>query len=133
MKPSSSSTLRSCSPANETARPLPEEGAISPFARRIVGVVGLGRMGEAFALNLVADGHRVLVFDRDPARVAAVGQFGAEAVPELGDLAACDVVVTSLPDDDARGWGELDWSALGLLAARDAGLDALADKTVHRP
>jgi 3-hydroxyisobutyrate dehydrogenase-like beta-hydroxyacid dehydrogenase len=101
MKPSSSSTLQSCSPANETARPLPEEGAISPFARRIVGVVGLGRMGEAFALNLVADGHRVLVFDRDPARVAAVGQAGAEAAAGLAGLAACDVVVTSLPDDDA--------------------------------
>ena len=125
MKPSSSSTLRSCSPANETARPLPEEGAISPFARRLVGVVGLGRMGEAFALNLV--------FDRDPTRVAVVGQAGAEAAAGLAGLAACDVVVTSLPDDDARGWGELDWSALGLLAARDAGLDALADKTVHRP
>lgn len=101
MKSSNSSALRLCSPGNETVGALPKEGAISQTARRIVGVVGLGRMGEAFALNLVADGHRVLVFDRDPARVAAVGQFGAEAVPELGDLAACDVVVTSLPDDDA--------------------------------
>jgi 3-hydroxyisobutyrate dehydrogenase-like beta-hydroxyacid dehydrogenase len=58
-------------------------------------------MGEAFALNLVADGHRVLVFDRDPTRVAALGRFGAEAASELAGLAACDVVVTSLPDDDA--------------------------------
>src|ERR1700731_2882286 len=101
MKSSNTSAFRLMSPANETARPLPEEGTISPFARRIVGVVGLGRMGEAFALNLVADGHRVLVFDRDPTRVAARGQARAQGGAALRGLAACDLVVTSLPDDDA--------------------------------
>jgi 3-hydroxyisobutyrate dehydrogenase-like beta-hydroxyacid dehydrogenase len=101
MKSSDTSVLRLLPRPNETVRPLPEEGGISPSAHRIVGVLGLGHMGEAFALNLVADGHRVLVFDRDPTRVAALGRFGAEAASELAGLAACDVVVTSLPDDDA--------------------------------
>jgi hypothetical protein len=31
-----------------------------------VGVVGLGRMGHAFAANLVSDGYSVSIYDRDP-------------------------------------------------------------------
>jgi 3-hydroxyisobutyrate dehydrogenase-like beta-hydroxyacid dehydrogenase len=56
-------------------------------------------MGHAFAVNLVEDGHQVVVYDRDPERTAAVS--GARAAGQLTDLAVCDVVVTSLPDDDA--------------------------------
>ena len=66
---------------------------------RRVGVVGLGHMGHAFAVNLLADGHQVFVYDRDPKRAAAL--TGARAAERLADLAACDVVLTSLPDDDA--------------------------------
>jgi 3-hydroxyisobutyrate dehydrogenase-like beta-hydroxyacid dehydrogenase len=66
---------------------------------RRVGVVGLGHMGHAFAVNLVEDGYQVSVYDRDPKRAAALN--GARAAAQLADLADCDVVVTSLPDDDA--------------------------------
>ena len=66
---------------------------------RRVGVVGLGHMGHAFAVNLLEDGHQVFVYDRDPKRAAAL--TGARAAERLADLAACDVVLTSLPDDDA--------------------------------
>jgi 3-hydroxyisobutyrate dehydrogenase-like beta-hydroxyacid dehydrogenase len=69
------------------------------FVIRHVGVVGLGHMGHAFAVNLVEDGHQVFAYDRDPKRAAALS--GASAAARLADLAACDVVVTSLPDDDA--------------------------------
>jgi 3-hydroxyisobutyrate dehydrogenase-like beta-hydroxyacid dehydrogenase len=69
------------------------------FVIRRVGVVGLGHMGHAFAVNLLEDGHQVFVYDRDPKRAAAL--TGATATKELADLAACDVVLTSLPDDDA--------------------------------
>jgi len=68
---------------------------------RIVAVVGLGHMGTAFALNLIADGHRVLAYDRDPGRVATVREAGGEGGAEFAGLDACDVVLTSLPDDDA--------------------------------
>ena len=74
-----------------TSRPL----------RPVVGIVGLGRMGMAFALNLIADGHRVLAYDRNAERVEAVQTAGGHGVSELGGLVACDVVLTSLPDDDA--------------------------------
>ena len=72
-----------------------------------VGVVGLGHMGHAFAANLIEDGYQVSANDRDPKRTAALTV--ARPVGQLADLAACDVVVTSLPDDDAfaevaRGW-----------------------------
>src|SRR6266481_8758762 len=69
------------------------------FAVRRVGVVGLGHMGHAFATNLVADGYQVFVYDRDPTRSATLS--GACPAGRLADLASCDVVVTSLPDDDA--------------------------------
>jgi 3-hydroxyisobutyrate dehydrogenase-like beta-hydroxyacid dehydrogenase len=73
----------------------------SVIARRDsrVGVIGLGNMGHAFAANLVADGYQVCVYDRDPKRAATV--IGASAAARLGGLAACNVVLTSLPDDDA--------------------------------
>lgn len=69
------------------------------FVIRRVGVVGLGHMGHAFAVNLVEDGHQVFVYDRDPRRAEAL--TGATTAKELADLAGCDVVLTSLPDDDA--------------------------------
>jgi len=73
--------------------------AVTGSAIKSVGVVGLGHMGHAFAVNLVEDGHQVVVYDRNPKRSAAVS--GARAAAQLTDLAVCDVVVTSLPDDDA--------------------------------
>jgi 3-hydroxyisobutyrate dehydrogenase-like beta-hydroxyacid dehydrogenase len=69
------------------------------LAGKRIGVVGLGHMGRAFAVNLVEDGCQVLVYDRDSKRAAAL--TGAHAVAELAELHACDMVVTSLPDDDA--------------------------------
>ena len=77
-----------------------EPSGPAEFVIRRVGVVGLGHMGHAFAVNLVADGHQVFAYDRDPKRAATL--TGASADARLADLAACDVVVTSLPDDDAR-------------------------------
>ena len=73
-------------------------GSAEIITRR-VGVVGLGHMGHAFAVNLVEDGYQVSVYDRDPKRAAALA--GARAAAQLADLADCDVVVTSLPNDDA--------------------------------
>jgi 3-hydroxyisobutyrate dehydrogenase-like beta-hydroxyacid dehydrogenase len=78
---------------------MSEPSRSAEFVIRRVGVVGLGHMGHAFAVNLVEDGHQVFVYDRDPKRAAALA--GVRAAAQLANLAACDVVVTSLPDDDA--------------------------------
>ena len=66
-----------------------------------VGVIGLGHMGDAFAQNLMADGHRVMVFDRRSEIVDALAKEGAIAAAKVQDFAACKIVLTSLPDDDA--------------------------------
>jgi 3-hydroxyisobutyrate dehydrogenase-like beta-hydroxyacid dehydrogenase len=90
------------------------------FIVRHVGVVGLGHMGHAFAVNLIEDGHQVSVYDRDPKRTMEI--VGARAATRLADLADCDVVVTSLPDDDA----------LASVAFGPGGLaDVLAPGAVH--
>lgn len=92
--------------ASGGAAPVPEKRTSGrrrsvKFAIRRVGVVGLGHMGRAFATNLIADGYQVLVHDHDPKRVGdlvAAGALGASGIRGLG---ICDVVLTSLPDDDA--------------------------------
>jgi 3-hydroxyisobutyrate dehydrogenase-like beta-hydroxyacid dehydrogenase len=76
-------------------------GPVADFVIRRFGVVGLGHMGRAFAANLVADGHQVPVHDRDVERIAALLPTGVRGAERLADLADCDVVLTSLPDDDA--------------------------------
>ena len=73
---------------------------MDPAIRR-VGVVGLGRMGEAFARNLIADGYGVIAYDRSKTRRDLLAGVGAKAASGLGDLAPCQVVLTLLPDDDA--------------------------------
>jgi 3-hydroxyisobutyrate dehydrogenase-like beta-hydroxyacid dehydrogenase len=77
----------------------PQSEGVTRFVVKRVGVIGLGHMGHAFAANLVEDGYQVMAYDRDPKRVAAL--TGARPAPRFADLAACDVVLTSLPDDDA--------------------------------
>jgi 3-hydroxyisobutyrate dehydrogenase-like beta-hydroxyacid dehydrogenase len=66
-----------------------------------VGVVGLGHMGHAFAVNLIEDGYRVLVNDRDPKRIVELASMGGGSAARLSELVDCNVVITSLPDDDA--------------------------------
>ena len=90
-------------PAAEEGAPehLPDRDAAPASSRRVVGVVGLGHMGAAFALNLIADGCRVLAYDRNPARVAALRAAGADGIADLAGVAVCDVVLTSLSDDEA--------------------------------
>ena len=82
--------------ASDTTSP---SGSVTARRDSRVGVIGLGHMGHAFAVNLVADGYKVFVYDQDPKRAATL--IGASPAARLGDLAACNVVLTSLPDDHA--------------------------------
>ncbi|HWF94105.1 MAG TPA: NAD(P)-dependent oxidoreductase [Xanthobacteraceae bacterium] len=64
----------------------------------IVGVVGLGIMGGAFAKNLVAAGWRVIGYDIDPARRRTLANAGVEIAPDTRHLAgAVRTIITSLP------------------------------------
>jgi L-threonate 2-dehydrogenase len=67
-----------------------------------VGVVGLGKMGGAFAKHLVAAGWRVLGYDIDAGRKRAAARAGVEIAPDVSALAkTAPVIITSLPDPDA--------------------------------
>ncbi len=67
-----------------------------------VGVIGLGIMGSAMAVNLVKAGHHVLGFDVVPARRSAhrrAGGLVARTVADVGRRA--DVIICSLPSPGA--------------------------------
>jgi 3-hydroxyisobutyrate dehydrogenase-like beta-hydroxyacid dehydrogenase len=77
-------------------------------------------MGDAIARNLLADGHHVLILDRDPARISSLQKAGAQAAAAITDLSACDIVVTFLPDDNALRAVALDPGGLVDILQRDA-------------
>lgn len=66
-----------------------------------IGIIGLGRMGQAFGDLLIASGARVLAYDRDPERAQMLERRGAVSASDIHDFADCEMVLTSLPDDDA--------------------------------
>ena len=51
-------------------------------------MVGLGRMGANLTRRLLRDGHRVVVYDVDPAAVATLIAEGAEGAASLDELAS---------------------------------------------
>jgi len=60
------------------------------------GVIGLGNIGGAIAANLVTDGSDVVVYDVDPAAMAAIEE--ATGAPDVAAVArAADVTLLSLP------------------------------------
>jgi len=75
-----------------------------------VGLIGVGLMGEVYAVRLLAAGFGVIGFDVDPARMKRLAQIGARAgsLDEIarakGELFAglAPGGVAVLPDDDER-------------------------------
>ena len=67
---------------------------------RNAGVVGLGRMGHAFAKLLMSAGIRVTAYDVDPVKTQILAKEGATSASNISDFSSCELVLTSLPDDD---------------------------------
>jgi 3-hydroxyisobutyrate dehydrogenase len=67
-----------------------------------LAVLGTGLMGTAIARRLLATGHQVTVWNRTPARAAALAEVGAgiAATPTLA-VAGADLVITMLTDAGA--------------------------------
>jgi 3-hydroxyisobutyrate dehydrogenase-like beta-hydroxyacid dehydrogenase len=64
----------------------------------VVGVIGLGIMGGAFAQNLVAGGWRVIGYDIDPARRRVLARAGVEIATDAVAVArSARDIITSLP------------------------------------
>ncbi|MDA4115737.1 MAG: NAD(P)-dependent oxidoreductase [Thaumarchaeota archaeon] len=75
----------------------------------IVGVIGLGLMGSAFASNLLQRGYQVHVYNRTIQKAQTLIAKGAVLHPSPVDLASSvDIVMTSLTDHNA-----IDGVALG--------------------
>ena len=68
----------------------------------VVGIVGLGIMGGAFAQNLHAAGWRVVGYDVASSRRRALARAGIEIADDAGDVAAAaPTIITSLPKAQA--------------------------------
>jgi 3-hydroxyisobutyrate dehydrogenase len=88
----------------------PDAAAVRPACRRpenggedarmtTLGFIGVGAMGAPMAANLVKAGFEVVVHDADPARAAAVAaELDCRSADGLAAVAACDLVITMLPD-----------------------------------
>src|SRR5437773_10343619 len=71
------------------------------FEMARVGILGLGKMGSAFATNLLSKRNEVHVYNRSKDRLRGLIAKGAVAHPspiELGK--SVDVLITSLPEQD---------------------------------
>jgi putative dehydrogenase len=66
-----------------------------------MGFVGLGTMGSALSAHLLAAGWQVAGYDIDAARLAAHTGRGGEAATSPAGTAIGDIVVTSLPTEQA--------------------------------
>jgi 3-hydroxyisobutyrate dehydrogenase-like beta-hydroxyacid dehydrogenase len=66
-----------------------------------VGFVGLGRMGAGMAANLLKGGHRLVVYNRTPAKAEPLVAQGARRADKLSDACQGDAVITMLADDEA--------------------------------
>lgn len=85
-----------------------------------VGFLGLGKMGTAMALRLVAAGHELSVWNRSEGRTKPLIHEGAIAAgtPAEAELGA-DAVITMLSDDEA--YEEVVFGSNGLVDALSAG------------
>src|ERR1700681_4617077 len=62
----------------------------------LVGVIGVGLMGEVYARRLVAAGFTVIGFDVDPAKNAHLANFGAQAGTLTDISQKCDPIVVAV-------------------------------------
>ncbi len=68
--------------------------------RQVVGLVGLGLMGDALSTRLLAAGFGVLGYDIDPAKAARLAQRGVQPAASIAEVARCDTVVLSVFNTD---------------------------------
>jgi 3-hydroxyisobutyrate dehydrogenase len=67
-----------------------------------IAFLGLGAMGSRMAVHLIKAGHAVVVWNRDPAKAAAVAAVGATIASSPADAAdGAAIVMSMITDDDA--------------------------------
>jgi len=68
--------------------------------KQMVGVVGLGLMGEVLATRLMAAGFDVLGYDVDAARNAKLVTLGGKAAASPAEVAGCGVIALAVFNTD---------------------------------
>jgi hypothetical protein len=111
------SSSRFTCPGTSEAMPLGHEGGSAsnnhPLVKGEIGFIGLGHMGTVMAANLANAGCRVMRL--------ALAEAENAGVPMPSISVVRDRLITGI----ARGYAGLDWTALGLVAAEEAGLQVL--------
>lgn len=66
-----------------------------------LGFIGVGYMGRPIAQRLLEAGFQVTAYDRDRTKANELVRFGATVAETAAELSStCDVVLTSLPNDE---------------------------------
>jgi len=88
-----------------------------------IAFLGLGRMGQGMAARLLAEGHRLTIWNRDPAKADRLVQAGAARAPSpAGAAQDAEAIFAMLADDEASrvAWmgsdGALETARAGALA-----------------
>ena len=67
-----------------------------------IGFVGLGKMGQPMARNLLKAGYRLRVYNRDALKARVLGEEGAQPCAYPGAVAEPGgIVITMVSDDTA--------------------------------
>lgn len=81
-----------------------------------IGFIGLGRMGQAIAARVLANGHDLVLYNRTPAKCEALAREGATVSGDIASACASrEIVITVLADDAA-----LEEVVLGAGGVRDS-------------
>ena len=80
----------------------------------MIGLVGVGLLGQALASRFVAAGLSVIGWDVHPGARQALGELGGHIAESAADALGCRRVVLCLPDDGIVA------AAIGPRAARGA-------------
>jgi 3-hydroxyisobutyrate dehydrogenase-like beta-hydroxyacid dehydrogenase len=87
-----------------------------------ISFIGTGHMGAGMASNLLQAGHRVIVYNRTPAKTEALVAQGGQRAVSVRDACRSGVVVTMLANDDA---------VASVVLGDDGVIDCLAAGALH--
>jgi 3-hydroxyisobutyrate dehydrogenase-like beta-hydroxyacid dehydrogenase len=93
-----------------------------------IGFVGLGKMGQGMAANLLKAGHHVTVYNRSPAKTEALVQQGATGARTIAEACGGAVVFTMLADDEAVE--NVTFGEEGIMASLKPGTTHVSSSTV---
>ncbi|OBH38422.1 6-phosphogluconate dehydrogenase [Mycobacterium sp. E342] len=93
-----------------------------------IGFIGLGKMGQGMAANLLKAGHRVTVYNRSPEKAATLVQQGAAAARAVADACHAEVVFTMLADDHAVE--DVVFGGAGVVASLAPGATHVSSSTI---